>query len=63
VAGVLEGYRLLFDHIGVPFFEPSFANVAPEKGCRVHGVLHDLSARCTLAHPRLAAFSPLVTRS
>lgn len=44
VAGVLVGYRLLFDHVGVPFFEPSFANIVPEKGCCVHGVLHSLTA-------------------
>lgn len=44
VAGVLEGHRLLFDFVGVPFFEPSFANIALEKGCCVHGVLHRLTA-------------------
>lgn len=50
VAGVLVGYRLLFDHVGVPFFEPSFANIVPEKGCCVHGVLHSLTARHVQKH-------------
>ena len=50
VAGVLEGHRLLFDFVGVPFFEPSFANIAPEKGCCVHGVLHLLTARHVQKH-------------
>jgi hypothetical protein len=42
---VLEGYRLLFDHVGFPFVEPSFANVAPDKERSVHGVLHHITTR------------------
>lgn len=45
VAGVLDGYRLLFDYVGFPFIEPSFANIAPAPGHSVHGVLHHLTKR------------------
>ncbi len=39
----LEGFRLVFDQPGIPLLEPAFANVRPEAGACVHGVLHRLT--------------------
>jgi sulfite reductase (NADPH) flavoprotein alpha-component len=39
----LDGYRLSFSHPGLLPVEPAFANLEPEAGGTVHGVLHHLS--------------------
>jgi len=39
----LSGYKLVFDHPGIPLLEPSFANVQQSHGNKVHGVLYHLT--------------------
>ena len=41
-AAVLSGFRLVFDHLGIPFLEPAFASVRPAADSVVHGVLYAL---------------------
>merc|ERR1711974_8867 len=39
VPGILKNMRLHMNVAGIPFVEPSFANVEPAEGCEVHGML------------------------
>ena len=45
VPALLKDYRLAFNLRGFPFFEPAFANVVPQAGACVHGVLHRLTGK------------------
>ena len=40
----LEGYELVFDQKGIPWVEPSFANLRVREGQVVHGVAYGLTA-------------------
>ena len=40
---ILHGYQLVFDQPGIPWLEPSFANLAPDEAGAVHGVAYRLS--------------------
>ncbi len=35
---ILRDYQLIFDYIGLPKVEPSYANVREEEGEEVHGL-------------------------
>ena len=35
---ILRDYQLIFDYIGLPKVEPSYANVREEEGGEVHGL-------------------------
>jgi hypothetical protein len=39
----LNGYRLVFDHPGIPLVEPSFANVEKREGSKIYGVLYHMT--------------------
>jgi len=41
-AGYVDDYRLAFNLLGIPGFEPSFASVEPAKGHKVHGAVFEL---------------------
>lgn len=43
VNAVVYDYRLAFDVNGIPWVEPAFASIRPEKGEAVHGVLLKLT--------------------
>ncbi len=43
LAGCLKDYRLVFNLRGFPWVEPVFANIEPDQGSSVHGVLHRLT--------------------
>lgn len=40
---VLRGYRLEFSEPGIPFFDPSFANIAKDDNALVEGVLYRIT--------------------
>ena len=39
----LNGYRLVFDHPGIPLIEPSFANVEKHDSSKIYGVLYHMT--------------------
>ena len=39
----LKGYRLVFDHPGIPLLEPSFANVEKHDDSKIYGVLYHMT--------------------
>lgn len=41
--GKLQNWKLTYNLRGVPFFEPSFANIEPVEGSVVHGVCHRIT--------------------
>lgn len=40
---VLKDYRLVFNQPGVPWMEPSFANIEPTEGEYIEGVLYEIT--------------------
>lgn len=42
-SAVLHGYKLVFDHPGLPIFEPAFANVQMDQQSTVCGVLYHMT--------------------
>jgi gamma-glutamylcyclotransferase (GGCT)/AIG2-like uncharacterized protein YtfP len=43
INGELQGYSLVFNQPGIPLFEPAFANIRPQRGESVHGVLWEIT--------------------
>jgi gamma-glutamylcyclotransferase len=39
----LHGYKLVFDHPGLPVVEPAFANVEEDANSTIHGVLYHMT--------------------
>ncbi|KAG2386795.1 hypothetical protein C9374_001830 [Naegleria lovaniensis] len=47
----VEGYDLVFNMKGLPYFEPAFASIEKRQGWRMHGVVHKIT-RAQMDHIR-----------